>query len=224
MRAGQRVAEESLLGSTFVSPGARAAQTEALTATANRLAARASPASVVPEQAGQAVRDAVTARAAAYNAAADAAYTKLRAIEAQAARPVVTGPAGTVTSPILSPSGQPITTATKPPMTVMCRSTSRPPKRRCGRSTTTLKREAELVPLMGDKARALTALDRLMQAPDLAPLSIADSALGELKNLSRVDQTFRRTAGQGIAAEAVTNLDKAVRARPCRLAPMPCVP
>ena len=32
------------------------------------------------------------------------------------------------------------------------------------------------------------------------------------QDLARVDQTFRRTAGQGIAAEAVTNLDKAVRA------------
>jgi len=65
---------------------------------------------------------------------------------------------------------------------------------------------------MGDKARALTALDRLMSAPDMAPLSIADAALGELKAMSRVDQAFRRTTGQGVAAEAVRTLEQQVRA------------
>jgi hypothetical protein len=50
-----------------------------------------------------------------------------------------------------------------------------------------------------------------MRSPDQAPLSIADSALGELKSLARADQAFRRTVGQGVAAEAVTNLEQAVR-------------
>jgi hypothetical protein len=64
--------------------------------------------------------------------------------------------------------------------------------------------------LMGDKARALVALDHLMQAPDLAPLSVVDKALGDLKSASRVDQAVRRTQGQGIAAQAVKNLEAAV--------------
>jgi hypothetical protein len=177
VRGAQRLTEESL-GGSVIAEKARGAQGAALQATGERLAARTSPLPVAAEQAGQAVRDAVTARAAAYDAAADAGYSKLRAIEAQHGIAVDLAPTQAALRPIYD----------------------------------ALKREAELVPLMGDKARALTALDRLMRAPDMAPLSIADSALGELKSLARVDQAFRRTAGQGVAAEAVSNLDRAVRA------------
>jgi hypothetical protein len=77
-----------------------------------------------------------------------------------------------------------------------------------------LKREAELIPMQGDKARALAALDRLMQGPDAAPLSIAESALGELKALARSDDLPElRGKGAGIAAAAVRRLDAAVRGR-----------
>jgi hypothetical protein len=123
------------------------------------------------------VRDAASARAAQYQAAADVAYGKLRAIQAKTGLAVDIAATKAALRPIYD----------------------------------ALKREADLVPLMGDKARALTALDRLMQAPDVAPLSVADAALGELKGLARVDQTFRRTAGQGVAAEAIKNLEQAVR-------------
>jgi len=74
-----------------------------------------------------------------------------------------------------------------------------------------LKREAELVPLMGDKARALTALDRLMNAPDHAPLSLVDEALGDLKTMARADVPELRTQGQGVMAAAVKHLDGQVR-------------
>jgi hypothetical protein len=73
-----------------------------------------------------------------------------------------------------------------------------------------LAREAELVPLMGDKARAFTALDRLMRGPNTAALSDVDAVLGELKTLSRVDQAFQRTAGQASVSQAVQALDRAV--------------
>jgi hypothetical protein len=74
-----------------------------------------------------------------------------------------------------------------------------------------LKREGELAPLMGGKADALRALDRLLSGPDYAPLSVADAALGDLKTLARVDIPELRTQGQGIAAEAVKQLDRAVQ-------------
>lgn len=75
----------------------------------------------------------------------------------------------------------------------------------------TLKREAELVPLVGDKARALTSLDRLLNGPDYAPLSVVDAALGELKTFARADNPDLRTIGQGKAHAAIQNLDLAVR-------------
>lgn len=76
-----------------------------------------------------------------------------------------------------------------------------------------LKAEGQLTTFMSgsQKGRALVALDRLMQAPDQAPLSVADAALSELKSLARVDQSFLRTAGQGAAAKAVGALDDAVQ-------------
>ena len=208
LRGIQRLSEESILGSTLVSPTARATQAETLTAAGERLAGRTSPAPVTAEQAGQAVRETVTARAAAYDAAADVSYGKLRAIEARQAQRIAQS--GGVHAP--ATAAQPFTNI---PLAVDLA----PTKAAMQPIYQALKREAELVPLMGDKGRALTSLDRLMSAPDLAPLSIADSALGDLKSLARVDQTFRRTAGQGIAAEAVGNLDQAVRATAMRAGP-----
>jgi hypothetical protein len=178
LRGTQRLAEESMLGSG-IGAKARAAQADALTATGERLAGRTHPTAVTAEQAGQAVRDAVSGRATRYAAAADAAYGRLRALLAKT--PIDVDVAAT------KQALQPIYEA--------------------------LKREAELVPFISgsQKGRAYVMLDRLMQAPDVAPLSVADAALGELKGLARVDDAFRRTAGQGIAAEAVTNLEQAVR-------------
>jgi hypothetical protein len=78
-----------------------------------------------------------------------------------------------------------------------------------------LKREAELVPasVMGDKARALTAIDRLMSAPAAVPLMDAENALGALKGLSRLKDgqiDAMRTPGQGAASVAVKQLQSAV--------------
>lgn len=82
-----------------------------------------------------------------------------------------------------------------------------------------LRREAELVPLQGDKGRALVALDRLLNGPDVAPVSIVDAALGDLKSMARADIPELRTQGQGLAASAVKELDRAVRAAATRAGP-----
>lgn len=76
-----------------------------------------------------------------------------------------------------------------------------------------LKREAELAPLMGGKAEALRALDRLVTGPDHAPLSVADAALGDLKTIARSDDPLLRTAGQGAASKAVQALSESVDLR-----------
>jgi hypothetical protein len=75
-----------------------------------------------------------------------------------------------------------------------------------------LMREREIVgTLQGEKARVVTALDRLMTAPDDAPLSIVDAALSDLKALARADVPELRSSGQGAAAAAVRSLDADVR-------------
>lgn len=75
-----------------------------------------------------------------------------------------------------------------------------------------LLRESELVPLMGDKARALTALDRLMNGPKIVPASVADGALSELKAMSRFEGLPElRPEGKGAAALAVGTLEDQVQ-------------
>lgn len=74
-----------------------------------------------------------------------------------------------------------------------------------------LMREGQIAPLMGDKATAARALDRLMTAPDHAPLSAADAALGELKSFTRADNPDLRSIGQGKALAAMDSLQAAVQ-------------
>ncbi len=83
-----------------------------------------------------------------------------------------------------------------------------------------LKREADLVPLQGEKARALTAMDRLVNGPNSAPVSVADAALSDLKSMARgAFMPELRTAGQGLAAHTVSKLDAAVRSAVAKAGP-----
>lgn len=75
-----------------------------------------------------------------------------------------------------------------------------------------LMRERELNGvMMGDKARALNALDKLVKAPDSLPLSELDSVLSDLKSFARSDVPELRSVGQGTAAHMVKLLDGQVR-------------
>lgn len=65
--------------------------------------------------------------------------------------------------------------------------------------------------MMGDKARALNALDKLMQAPDALGLSDLDAVLGDLKSFARTDVPELRNMGQGAAAQMIKTLDTQVR-------------
>ena len=78
-----------------------------------------------------------------------------------------------------------------------------------------LQRKKELTGnLMGDEGRAATALDALLSAGDHAPLSVVDAALGDLKAAARgAAMPELRTAGQGVAAQAVKELEAAVQAK-----------
>lgn len=182
------------------------AQGNALERTMQRLTGRSSVSPVTTEQAGQSVVAALEGRATQQAARADSAYGRLRAFEEQAApttvqQPVTGRVAGGGTVQTTQPQQIKLAvdlTATKAAMKPIYE---------------LLTRERELVGvLQGGKATALTALDRLMNAPDFAPLSVADAALGDLKAVARGARIpALRTQGQGIAAQAVRNLDDAVR-------------
>jgi len=65
--------------------------------------------------------------------------------------------------------------------------------------------------LQGAEAHAATALDALVNGPDMAPLSAVDGALSQLKSMSRgAAMPELRSSGQGAAAFAVQKLSKAV--------------
>ncbi len=192
VQGGQFLADRSIGGSLIA--GRRAAQTQAaVRGVAADLAQQAHPVAMSPEGAGTAVRDSVASSIADLDAAADTAYAKLRTIAKGKAVTVGAGAeARTIELPVSVAKVRP---ALKP-------------------IYNQLKREAELVPLMGDKARALTTLDRLMNGPNVESLEIVDRALGDLKAMARgKGETLPglRTQGQGIAAEAVKQLDAEVR-------------
>lgn len=74
-----------------------------------------------------------------------------------------------------------------------------------------LVRESQLVPPQGSTAKALVALDRLMNAEKHAPLSVADGALGELKAaLRKMGESEPWSKGSGVLRQAVDELDKRV--------------
>lgn len=84
-----------------------------------------------------------------------------------------------------------------------------------------LKRQSELTPnaVMGDKATALNAIDRLMRAGDALPLMDAEDVLGGLKSLSRTKEgqvEAMRTPGQAAAGVAVKQLQTAIDATAAR--------
>jgi hypothetical protein len=209
VQTAQKVVSDSM-GGAGVAERFKAGQSEALARTGGSLATRANAggAPMDPVRAGERVRQAITQKVEQHTKDADTAYDRLRAIEQQQAQHIQQ--VGGVKAP--GHGIHPFTNVAMAVDVAPTKATMRP-------LYESLKREAELVPLMGDKARALTALDRLMGAPDLAPLSVADAALSDLKDMARVEQAFRRTKGQGVAAEVVKHLDESVRAAAKRAGP-----
>ena len=81
-----------------------------------------------------------------------------------------------------------------------------------------LKRESELTPLMGGKAKALQVLDRLMQVDTAVPMKLMDAerALGDLKEFGRLfkrgqaDLPGARTTEQWALEPATRNLQAVI--------------
>jgi hypothetical protein len=201
------------LGGSAPIEASHAASAAGLERVAGDLAQDIRPVSATPVSAGEAVQKALTTRIQQFHGQANAAYDQLRQFEQAQAQRIATVPGGAIESP---PGAR--MAFTKTPLAVdvgTAKTALRPLYER-------LAREAELTPgaVMGDKARTLQALDRLMQAPDLAPLSQVDAVLGDLKALARgADMPELRTAGQGGAAQIVKQLDSEVKAAALRGGP-----
>lgn len=98
----------------------------------------------------------------------------------------------------------------------------RPAQQQLGPLYQQLLRERELNGLMmGDKGRALLALDKIMNAGDSAPLETVDRALSDLKAMARGngDLAVLRSEGQGAAASAVRSLDAQVQLAAAKAGP-----
>lgn len=194
VKNAQKRATDSL-GGSGTATAFKAEQTDALTRTGNTLAERSNatrtgrpgaPTDTV--RAGEAVNARLESRINAQARVADSAYGELRALEQQMA------PAGG--------GGVPLAVNV-----ARAKQALRP-------LYNSLLRESQLgVPMQGGKGRTLVALDGLMNGPDLAPLSVVDGALGDLKAMARTDDLpALRTQGQATAAESVKQLEAEVMA------------
>lgn len=206
VRTVQKTADQSL-GGSGVGQRARAAQDAALDATGHKLADQSFPRSVTPEGAGNAITEALSTKQGAHETYANTAYDRLRALEAKAV-PTVTRTGTKVTDTgIVDASGVPVTRTTPITQSTRLAVDLRVPKAQLKPIYDQLMREKDISPPMGAKGRALAALDRLMTAPDTAPVSVVDAALGDLKALDRATSG----PGQGVVKQAVKNLDGAVQ-------------
>jgi hypothetical protein len=196
----QAMADRSPLGSVVAGKSANA-QGQAMRRVAGELKDEASPLPVDTVTSGERVTAAIEKKIQQHHGEADAAYTKLREFEKNAtpdmvrARNTGAGP-DDFADMQLAVDLRASRAQLKPIYDAL------------------LKKKELTGQLMGTEGRAAVALDSLMTGPDFAPLSVVDAALSDIKALARgADLPELRTTGQGIAAEAVKNLDAAVRAR-----------
>ncbi len=219
VKGAQRLSDETLAGS-MVAGKANAAREQGLATLGEQLAAKGYKAAITPEQAGASVSGAVTGKINQLHAAASDAYDVLRKIEADPAHANVIRSSKTVASSILDASGNPVVREEVAERVVPLAVNIADAKKALKPAYDQLMDAARITPPMGDKGRALVALDRLMKAGDEAPLSVVDEALGDLKAMARgAELPALRTQGQGVAAQAVKALDEKVRERASQAGP-----
>lgn len=169
------------------------------------------PTGATLESSGQAILDKLKQAALTAHDDASVQYGAVRDIEASHTRPVVTGRTR-VESPVLGPDGKPvvhyrdITADVGIPLDVGAA------KAGLSDLMTELDQAHELGTLHGARANAYFTLKKFMAGPNVASLSEVDSALSDLKSLSRMGgKQVTRTAAQGIAAKAVESLEQVVK-------------
>jgi len=210
------------LGGAGVAEKFQLEQANALERTMQKLTGRTSLQPVTAEQAGlstvRKVEDAITRDAQR----ADDAYARLRQFEQNATPTTVQQPVIGRVAGHGSDSGQ---VATTQPVQMRLAVDLRPLRDELRPIYEDLVEQNRVVPFVSEsgKARALLTLRKIFEGkkdmhgnvtelpPDFMPLSTADSVLGELKAMARGARIpALRTQGQGVAAQAVKNLEAAV--------------
>lgn len=183
----------------------QAAQEAGLTRVGGDLVRDAGPRPASPVTAGEGVTAALGKLQAQHGATATTAYDALRAAEqAQAATIAQTGG---IRGP--ATSAKPFTAT---PFAVDLAAS----KAQLAPIYAEQMRASKIAPPMGAEARALVALDRLMAGPDMAPLSVVDTALSDLKSLLRSSPDGR---GRAVVTQVVKDLDARVRAAAAQAGP-----
>jgi hypothetical protein len=218
VKAIQHVSDRSLAGS-LVANRAAESQRAGLATLGEQLAAKANARSVTAGEAGSAAQEGVSGVVSTQRGLANDAYARLRAMEADPANAstVQTGTRAITTpeSQILDASGNPARAASTQsapvtetiPMAVDLgdvKAAMRPIADRLAA------KKATIGTLLGKEGTAADKLNALLTGPNAVPLSVADSALSDLKAMARTNNPNLRNVGQGIAAKAVSNLSQAV--------------
>lgn len=211
LKGTQAMVDTSPLGAGVAARG-RQASANALKATADRLAQRAHPAAVTPEQAGEAARTAVAGKVRQFHGEANTAYDLVRQAEANPANQ--RGVTVTQQGQVAGGGSIPITTTQQMALPVDLRATKaalRP----------VYDRMARQLPITVQRSSpGFTAIKNIMDGPDYVPLSVADADLGTIKGLARgADLPELRDMSQGLAAQAVKEFDKAVQATASQAGP-----
>lgn len=193
------------IGGSVVGGRAARRQGEALEAHGRDLADDVHPSAMTPESAGANTMDALHARVQSLSREADTAYAALRKFEEQAAPQTVQ----TTTTGTVAGGGQ---VAVPQPKQVKLAVDVKAAKDALRPLYDDLMRQAnELnIPMQGGRARALAALDRLMNADDVASLSVVDAALGDLKALQRSLDDIDTSSASAITSTSVKMLDRQV--------------
>jgi hypothetical protein len=173
-------------------------QQQALTATGRQLAERADPtAAASPETAGRAIRDDVQGVIRREHATANTSYERLRQIEHDPAnrRSVQVGKDG---------DGKPIMEDMAAPVDVRSAKAALKP---------ILERLQRLYPIAQRQAsKGYQAIENIVNGKDYVPLTEADDNLSAIKSVSRgADMPELRSTSQGLAAQAVAELESAVQ-------------
>lgn len=204
------------MGGGNVAANAQRAQSEALTDLGHKLTAEANPGGASTAlTAGENIAKRLEKELTTQADEATKHYEKLRQIEAKASS---TRQVPAITEVDFTKRGIPKVKTIKAPM--QAPAFLQDAKKNLTPLYEELVKENSLVPLMGDRGRALVALSRIVDGPDFIPLTELDAALGSLKAMARgAELPALRTQGQGTAAAAVAQLERAVQKAAADLGP-----
>jgi hypothetical protein len=209
VRGAQTLADQTPIGAV-VAGANKNAQAKALTRVGNDIATSISPTAQVPESAGNAVGDALTAKIAALKKEADTAYGGFRSI-VNAPGNIREVPIGqqTATSQVLDASGNPTVSTTPVTQKIATPVDMRGIKQDLKPMLDSM--DQWIQPAKKQASAGYQALNSIVNGPDYIPAVEAEKGLGGLKALAREsDGPNLANTSQGVGGMAATKLQGAI--------------